>query len=163
MPYYTLGQAAKATGKTKTTISNAIKKGRISAEKNDLGHYQIEVSELHRVFEPKKSRPSIDSQKVTAQDPIIDPEKILENKYVQDLLQAKEETLQQVKAERDRIYGLITNQSDQATREIEALRAKVEAEQEKVQKAEEGRRSALDAARRYKAEAEKPWYRKIFS
>jgi excisionase family DNA binding protein len=34
---YTLGQAAKATGLSKPTISEAIKKGRISARKNESG------------------------------------------------------------------------------------------------------------------------------
>ena len=47
---YTLSQAAEATGKNKTTIQRAIKNGRISASKNDTGAYQIDPSELHRVF-----------------------------------------------------------------------------------------------------------------
>ena len=54
---YTLGQAAKATGITKTTIAEAIKKGRISATKNDLGRYQIDPAELHRVWPPAPSKP----------------------------------------------------------------------------------------------------------
>ena len=49
MPY-TLGQAAKATGKSKSTLQTAIKKGRISASRDDLGQYQIDPSELHRVY-----------------------------------------------------------------------------------------------------------------
>lgn len=47
---YTLGSAAKATGKSKTTIQRAIANGRISAEKDDIGRYVIEASELHRAF-----------------------------------------------------------------------------------------------------------------
>lgn len=47
---YTLGQAAKVTGKAKGTISNAVKKGRLSASKNDKGEYEIDASELHRVY-----------------------------------------------------------------------------------------------------------------
>lgn len=47
---YTLGKAAKATGKSKSTISNAIKKGRISASRDDLGNYCIDAAELHRVY-----------------------------------------------------------------------------------------------------------------
>jgi hypothetical protein len=35
---YTLGQAAKAVGKAKGTIKNAIDKGRLSASKNETGH-----------------------------------------------------------------------------------------------------------------------------
>ena len=51
MPY-TLGQAAKATGKQKSTILEALRNGRISAAKDDLGRYQIDPAELHRVYPP---------------------------------------------------------------------------------------------------------------
>ena len=47
---YTLGDAAKATGKSKTTLHRAIKSGRISASKVEDGSYSIEPAELHRVF-----------------------------------------------------------------------------------------------------------------
>jgi hypothetical protein len=47
---YTLGEAAKATGKSKATISKAIKSGRISAKKGDTGAFAIDPSELHRVY-----------------------------------------------------------------------------------------------------------------
>jgi excisionase family DNA binding protein len=50
---YTLGEAAKATGNSKTTIHRAIKSGRISATRKDDGSYEIEPAELHRVFPPK--------------------------------------------------------------------------------------------------------------
>ena len=52
---YTIGQAAKATGRSKPTISRAIKSGTISAIKNDDGSYTIDPAELHRVFPPVKS------------------------------------------------------------------------------------------------------------
>src|SRR4051794_33314847 len=47
---YTLGQAAKATGLSKMTIQRALKSGRLSGHKDDTGAYQIDASELHRVF-----------------------------------------------------------------------------------------------------------------
>lgn len=47
---YTLGEAAKATGKSKATISKAIKSGRISAMKDEIGTFHIDPSELHRVY-----------------------------------------------------------------------------------------------------------------
>ncbi len=49
---YTIGQAAKATGKSKSTISAYIKKGAISAQKNANGSYSIDPTELQRVFPP---------------------------------------------------------------------------------------------------------------
>ena len=49
---YTLGDAAKATGKSKTTLHRAIKSGKISANKAVDGSYSIDPAELHRVFPP---------------------------------------------------------------------------------------------------------------
>lgn len=48
---YTLNEAAKAVGKSKTTIHRAIKSGKISASKLESGAYAIDPSELHRVFQ----------------------------------------------------------------------------------------------------------------
>ena len=47
---YTLGDAAKAVGKSKTTLHRSIKSGKISATKLEDGSYAIDPSELHRVF-----------------------------------------------------------------------------------------------------------------
>ena len=49
---YTLGDAAKATGKSKMTILRAIKSGRISAQRKGDNSYEIDPAELHRVFQP---------------------------------------------------------------------------------------------------------------
>lgn len=49
---HTLGTAAKATGKAKSTILRAIRSGTISAHKSSDGSYEIDPSELHRVFKP---------------------------------------------------------------------------------------------------------------
>lgn len=48
-----LQQAASATGKEKSTISRAIKSGRMSAVITESGTYQIDPAELFRVFPPK--------------------------------------------------------------------------------------------------------------
>jgi hypothetical protein len=48
--HYTLGQAAKVTGKSKSVIQRAILNGRISAKKDEYEQWNIEASELHRVF-----------------------------------------------------------------------------------------------------------------
>jgi excisionase family DNA binding protein len=50
--YYSVKQAAEATGKTKPTILRAIQKGKISAQKDEHGEWQIDPAELHRVYEP---------------------------------------------------------------------------------------------------------------
>jgi hypothetical protein len=50
MPVYTLGEAARASGKSKSTIAKAVKSGRVSAVRGDDGSYQIDPAELHRVY-----------------------------------------------------------------------------------------------------------------
>ena len=56
MSTLTLGEAAKLTGKSKPTISNAVKSGKISGIKDEkTGVFQIEKSELIRVYPEKSS------------------------------------------------------------------------------------------------------------
>lgn len=47
---YTLGEAEQATGKSRATISAAIKSGRIAARKDETGTFHIDPSELHRIY-----------------------------------------------------------------------------------------------------------------
>ena len=47
---YTLGEAARASGKSKPTIAKAIRTGRLSATRSENGTYQIDEAELHRVY-----------------------------------------------------------------------------------------------------------------
>jgi hypothetical protein len=49
---YSLKEAAEACGRGKPAILKAIQKGRISAQKNPLGEWVIDPSELHRVYPP---------------------------------------------------------------------------------------------------------------
>ena len=46
----TLNEAAKSCHKAKGTVLKAIKNGRLSAPKDAQGRYEIDPSELHRVF-----------------------------------------------------------------------------------------------------------------
>lgn len=46
----TLNQAAKTCGRSKSTLLEAIRTGRMSAPKDDRGRYAIDPAELHRVF-----------------------------------------------------------------------------------------------------------------
>jgi hypothetical protein len=59
MPY-SLKHAATATGKSKPTILRAIQSGKISAEKDGQGEWQIEPAELHRVYPPVSERTASD-------------------------------------------------------------------------------------------------------
>ena len=51
MPELSLSQAAKLTGKSKSTINRAIKTGKLSATRHEDGSYSIDPAELARAFD----------------------------------------------------------------------------------------------------------------
>ena len=51
MPELSLSQAAKLTGKSKSTINRAIKTGKLSAARHEDGSYSIDPAELARAFD----------------------------------------------------------------------------------------------------------------
>lgn len=99
---HTLGTAAKATGKSKTTIQRAIAKGLISAEKARGGGYSIDPAELHRVFPPLPSD-------TVSRDPKVDdarphdetPELRTKIEALESMLIREREALDEVRADRD--------------------------------------------------------------
>ena len=102
---YTLGEAAKATGKSKPTIQRAIKSGKISAIKKDNGSYSIEPSELHRIY-PVKQSDSIDDTIVKHN---VTPN---ENTGLQAELDAMRQKLENANLERERERELMGQQID---------------------------------------------------
>lgn len=47
---FTMGQAAKEVGTSKTSIHRAIKSGKLSASRNDDGTFAIDPAELFRAY-----------------------------------------------------------------------------------------------------------------
>ena len=100
---YTLGEAAKAMGKSKPTIQKAIKSGKISASKKEDGRYEIDPSELHRVYPVKQDDSNANSdmkQSVTPNN----------NGELQAELDAIRRELEQTNLERDRERELMSQQ-----------------------------------------------------
>jgi excisionase family DNA binding protein len=58
----TLGQAARLTGLGKTTITRAIKAGKLSATRREDGSYEIDPSELSRVYSVHPETPETVTQ-----------------------------------------------------------------------------------------------------
>jgi len=58
---FSLAQAAIETGKDRSTLFRAVKKGKLSAEKQDDGSYLIDSSEIYRVY-PQKQNDSANTQ-----------------------------------------------------------------------------------------------------
>jgi hypothetical protein len=52
-----LKAAAREAGIAKTTLLRAVRSGRVSAQKNDLGDWGIDPAELFRVFPPRRLDP----------------------------------------------------------------------------------------------------------
>ena len=68
--HLSLGQAAKETGKSKSVISNALHSGRLSGKMNDKGGWEIDPSELFRVFTKQNAKEPEKEQNGTPENPI---------------------------------------------------------------------------------------------
>ena len=91
---YTLGQAAKATGKSKATIAKAIASSRISATKNEDGTYDIDPAELHRLYPIKKTIPNESLHLLT-------PDQTVEIERLKATVEGLERLCRQIEGERD--------------------------------------------------------------
>lgn len=96
---YSLSEAAKAVGRTKPALLNAIQKGRISAKKNDLGQWEIDPSELHRVYRPV-SQETRDAERSL---PELIEEKEAKIKELRTRLEAAEELKREVQARNEEL------------------------------------------------------------
>jgi chromosome segregation ATPase len=70
---YSLREAAEAVGKGKPAVLKAIKSGRISATRNELGEWQIEPVELHRVYPPVSREPASETGSKEAKETMGNP------------------------------------------------------------------------------------------
>ena len=109
---YTLGQAAKATGKGKTTISNAIKKGRISAKKNDIGEWSIDPAELHRIYPPVQGDSSKSVPTERGDTPIELIELRVKVEGLEQQLKREREQSEHWREQAERVTRLLTHQTE---------------------------------------------------
>jgi len=118
---YTLGQAAKATGKSKPTIQRAIKSGSISAAKADDGSYEIDPSELHRVFPPvtgasnaeqplKQSVPHSDTGALQREIELLRERLIDKDGVIDDLRQRLDTEAEERRRTQNQLTALLTDQ-----------------------------------------------------
>jgi hypothetical protein len=95
---HTAGTAAKAVGKTKSTITKAIASGKLSAIKNDNGAWEIDASELYRVYPPTPLETVEIEQNDTLKETVGNSKEI---EALERLLKAAEEQIYDLKADRD--------------------------------------------------------------
>lgn len=104
-------RAAKEAGVAKKTLLEAIASGRLTAAKNDKGHWEIEPAELFRAYpktgfsEPEKLQPTLQEHH----------KKTGENGALEIEVKMLREQIATMTAERDRERGQLVDQ-------IEALR-----------------------------------------
>lgn len=112
---YTLGEAAKATGKSKATISKAIKNGRISATKDETGTFRIDPAELHRVYAPTVSFEREETQGKPVENTANDG-------YIREL-QARLEAAQERLADKETVIADLREDRDKWRNQATALLA----------------------------------------
>jgi hypothetical protein len=105
----TLGQAAKETGLSKTAISRAVKNGRLSAQKNEQGEYQIDPAELFRVYPVTVNVDSNVERDATPSD----------NRGLQGQVELLREIIGRIENERDDLRRRLDNAETAREREAE--------------------------------------------
>lgn len=116
---YTLGEAAKATGISKASISRAINSGRISAIKKEDGSFSIEPVELHRVYPPKSAAPVAETAIGTARNADADTRNGSDSNVLQARLDAALEQLRDREGTIDDLRHRL-DRSDEERREAQA-------------------------------------------
>lgn len=112
-PVFTLGEAAKAAGVSKPTLSKAISSGRLSAEKREDGSYQIQAGELFRVYPPsskgnQEEGAGVSEREAGKADPLLESE----------IARLREQLASQTE-ERDRERRQLTDQIDDLRKRLD--------------------------------------------
>jgi len=115
---YTLGEAAKATGKDRATISRALKKGKISAVKNEQGQWQIEPAELHRVYPITQQDNTL---RATDDARIRNSDLESDNRVLRAEIEAAKGRISDLEMERDKWQAAFEKQQDLAANALRQL------------------------------------------
>ena len=113
MAKLSLNKAAKEAGVAKSTLLQALNSKRMSAEKNEKGHWEIETSELFRVF-PRTGSTEHTEPKTTSHE---EPSKNSQNSALEVEVKMLREKIEDANLERER---------EQASEQIESLRGQIE-------------------------------------
>lgn len=127
--YLTLGQAAEMCGWSKGAISKAIKSGKMSVHKKTKAGFQLDPSEVLRVF-PKKRETSNNEQLETPdkhtgnstlttevnalqqQIETVELERVREREQLTDRIESLQQMLADEKSERRQLTALLSDQRE---------------------------------------------------
>ena len=108
MTKLSLNKAAKEAGVAKSTLLDALNSGRMSASKNDKGHWQIDPAELFRVF--------LKTGSIKQKEPKPTPSEVLrktaENRALEIEVKMLREQIERMDTERERERAQLTDQID---------------------------------------------------
>ena len=129
-------RAAKEAGIAKKTLLEAISSGRITAVKNDKGHWEIEPAELFRVYpktgfeEPEKPQPThqengseasktsaleIEVKMLREQIERVDTERDRERSQLTDQIEALRDQAARQSADHRQVLAALTDQRESAS------------------------------------------------
>ena len=170
---YTLGEAAKEVGKSKTTLTRAISSGRMSGKRLDDGSYEIDPAELFRVFDRVETPETVtEVSNATPRDPIDTQLQAVSDETVTRLQNEIRDLKQRVEVAEDdrrqaeddrrneikRVTALLTHEQESGSKASDRLAEEREQAtstarelgqlQEKIKIAEEGRAAAENENRR---------------
>ena len=115
MQKLSLNKAAKEAGVAKSTLLEALNSSRMSAEKNEKGHWEIDPAELFRVF-PKSSSTE---QAEPTPTPLENHQKTSQNSALEVEVKMLREQIERMDKDRER-------ERDQMADQIETLRGQIE-------------------------------------
>lgn len=126
---YTLGQAAKATGLSKTTISKALKNGSLSYVEKTKAGYKIDPAELARVYPLVTVNGNDNPQDGRSVTPEVNPKITPVNSALEVEVKLLREQIDRMDAERERerqtlvdqIEGLKTEAERRSREHMQAL------------------------------------------
>jgi len=101
----TLGQAHKLTGVPKGTLSKALKSGKLSYLSKTSAGYQIDRSELLRVFPLKPQETALSERLETPEIPLKNGVLEVELKAERDMRERLEREIEDLRGQRDKWQG----------------------------------------------------------
>ena len=126
MTKLSLRQAAEATGKSKSTISKALTSGKISYVSKDESGYQIEPSELFRVYPPKGVESVEEGHEETPVStgghPQNTPRNSLEIDILRELAEERKATIERLQRNLDKAEERLEQERKDAKEEREKAR-----------------------------------------
>lgn len=113
-----LSAAAKHVGKSKTTLTRAIKSGKLSATRHEDGSYSIDPAELSRVY---TMRPVTQSRGGAVRDPHVTPDATPSVTLETEQLRLKVEMLEKMLVREQETVEDLRGRLDKAESRITAL------------------------------------------